>query len=198
MLILVRHGQTAANAEGRLQGHLNLPLDDTGVQQARALAERISQRYRVRRVVSSPLLRAQQTAAEIAQQVSRVVDTDERFIELNYGEFDGLKVDEVSADIWAHWRETPTFAPPQGESLVALDTRVHAALEELKEESLASPGEVIVIVSHVSPIKSAVTWALQAGPEMTWRCALDRASITTVAIGPRGASLTGFNDTSHL
>ena len=198
MLILVRHGQTALNAEGRLQGHIDLPLDEHGQQQARALAARIAERHRVARVVSSPLLRAQQTAGSIADVLAMSVDVDERFIELNYGEFDGLKMDEVPADVWAQWRVTPTFAPPGGESLVALDERVHPALEELQAQSLTTPGEAIVIVSHVSPIKSAVTWALRAGPEMTWRCSLDRASITTIAVTARGPSLVGFNDTSHL
>jgi broad specificity phosphatase PhoE len=56
----------------------------------------------------------------------------------------------------------------------------------------------VIVVSHVSPIKSGVTWALGTGPETTWRMQLDRASICRIAIGPRGPGLVGFNETSHL
>jgi broad specificity phosphatase PhoE len=68
-------------------------------------------------------------------------------------------------------------------------------LEELFAESKERD---IVVVSHVSPIKSAITWALGVGPEVTWRCHLDRASICRVSHGARGPSLSGMNETAHL
>ena len=102
---------------------------------------------------------------------------------------------EIPDETWALWRRDPTFTPPGGESLVDLDRRVQPALDEV---ALGAVDRDVIVVSHVSPIKSAVTWALGTGPESTWRCSLDRASVTTFAISRRGASLTGFNDTSHL
>jgi probable phosphoglycerate mutase len=191
MLILLRHGQTTANAGGLLQGHMDLPLDSTGVEQARLCGEYLRAQYPGAVVVSSPLLRAQQTAHAIGSSVV----TNDNFIELDYGQWDGIAMSEVDQAQWSQWRNDPSFRPPGGESLQELDARVRPALDELCE--MASTGHVIV-VSHVSPIKSAITWALNVGPEATWRCHLDRASVTRIQVGPRGPALSGFNDTSHL
>ncbi len=210
MLILVRHGRTIANAQALLQGHVNHPLDEIGVDQARRVARVLNDLYPEARVISSPLLRARQTAEAISTSVS----IDERFIELNYGDFDELALTDVSPEIWEQWRSDENFRPPHGETLHELDIRVHAALQDLSAEartqddirvhaalqdlSAEARTQDLIVVTHVSPIKSAVTWALGGDASMSWRCALDRASITRVAIGPRGPSLTGFNDTAHL
>jgi len=191
MLIMLRHGQTAANARALLQGRIDLPLDELGVQQAQRCGEYIRATFPDALIVSSPLLRAQQTAHAISHDIT----IDERFIELDYGQWDGVAITDVDQDQWSAWRHDPSFRPPNGESLLELDARVRPALEEVQEQ--ARTGNVVV-VSHVSPIKSAVTWALNVGPETTWRMQLDRASICRIAINPRGASLTGFNETSHL
>ncbi|TRZ70976.1 MAG: histidine phosphatase family protein [Actinobacteria bacterium] len=191
MLILVRHGRTIANAQALLQGHVNHPLDEIGVDQARRVARVLNDLYPKARVISSPLLRARQTAETISTSVS----IDERFIELNYGDFDELALTDVSPEIWEQWRSDENFRPPHGETLHELDIRVHAALQDLSAEARTQD---VIVVTHVSPIKSAMTWSLGGDASMSWRCALDRASITRVAIGPRGPSLTGFNDTAHL
>ncbi|MSO60434.1 MAG: histidine phosphatase family protein [Ilumatobacteraceae bacterium] len=191
MLILVRHGRTIANAQALLQGHVNHPLDEVGIDQARRVARVLNDLYPEARVVSSPLLRAHQTA----EAISAAVTIDDRFIELNYGDFDELALTDVSPDIWDQWRSDEHFRPPHGESLHELDIRVHEALRDLSAEARSQD---VIVVTHVSPIKSAVTWALGGDASMTWRCALDRASITRLTIGPRGASLAGFNDTAHL
>lgn len=191
MLILLRHGRTPVNAGGRLQGRMDTALDDVGLLQAEAAGRWIRTQFPGVRVVSSPLQRAFVTAGHISQDVT----VDERFIELDYGSWDGLALPEVPQDEWKSWRTDPSFRPPGGETLLELDARVRPALESLVEE--ARTGHVVV-VSHVSPIKSAVTWALGAGPEMTWRMALDRASICTLAVGPNGPSLASFNETAHL
>lgn len=191
MLILLRHGQTAANAKALLQGRMNLHLDSEGVQQAKRCGEFLRAKYPDALVVSSPLTRAHQTASAI----SDIVTIDERFIELDYGDWDGVALTDVDQTLWAQWRNDSSFRPPGGETLVELDNRVQPAFEEISEH--AQTGDVIV-VSHVSPIKSGVTWALGTGPETTWRMHLDRASICRIAIGPRGPGLIGFNETSHL
>lgn len=191
MLILLRHGQTVLNASGLLQGRIDHPLDDEGKRQARACGDHLRRTHPGARVISSPLLRARETAAEISGEF----EVDERFIELDYGYFDGKAMGEVAPDVWARWRSDPSFRPPGGETLLELHERVVGALKDL---SSWAQGEDVIIVSHVSPIKSAVVWALGVGTEATWRCSLDRASITRVGISERGPSLVGFNDTSHL
>lgn len=191
MLILLRHGRTEVNAGGRLQGRIDVPLDATGVRQARAAGEHMRARFPGARVVSSPLVRAIETARAVGGEP----EVDERFVELDYGRWDGLAMSEVPRGEWSAWRGDPAFRPPGGESLQELDARVRPALLELSEEARDRD---IIIVSHVSPIKSAVTWALGAGPEMTWRMSLDRASICTVALGPAGPALVTFNETAHL
>lgn len=191
MLILLRHGQTSANAQALLQGRIDLPLDEVGRAQAAKCGEFIRQNFPSAHVVSSPLIRAMQTA----DQVSSGVEIDQRFIELDYGDWDGVALTDVPQQQWATWRTDPHFRPPNGESLVELDERVRPALEELTERARH---EHVVVVSHVSPIKSAVTWALGVGPDATWRCHLDRASICRISIGPRGPSLTSLNETAHL
>lgn len=191
MLILLRHGQTSANAQALLQGRIDLPLDEVGRAQAAKCGDFIRQNFPSAHVVSSPLMRAQQTA----EQLSNDVQIDHRFIELDYGDWDGVALTDVPQQQWATWRTDPYFRPPNGESLVELDERVRPALEELAERA---QHEHVVVVSHVSPIKSAVTWALGVGPDATWRCHLDRASICRIAINPRGPSLTSLNETAHL
>ncbi|MEY3265841.1 MAG: histidine phosphatase family protein [Ilumatobacteraceae bacterium] len=191
MLILLRHGQTTANAQALLQGHMNLPLDPEGERQAQRSGEYLRATFPDALVISSPLTRAHQTALAVSNDVV----IDERFIELDYGQWDGIALTDVDAQSWADWRADPGFRPPGGETLVELDARVRPALDEIAER--AQHGHVIV-VSHVSPIKSGVTWALGVGPEVSWRCQLDRASICRIAISPRGPSLVALNDTSHL
>ena len=190
-LILVRHGQTAVNAEGRLQGRIDAPLTPLGEAQAAACAAAVGPV--LGRVVSSPLLRARSTAA--AFSTSSGVAVDERWIELDYGEWDGAVLREMDQAAWNRWRADPSFAPPGGESLVALADRVWAACSALADEAREAD---VVVVSHVSPIKAAVAWALGVGPETSWRMFLGVAAITRIAIGPRGPSLTSYNDVAHL
>jgi probable phosphoglycerate mutase len=188
-LVLVRHGQTDANARGLLLGRLDVDLDDVGRAQAAALAAALP---RPDLVISSPLGRARQTAAAFGAEVR----VDEAWIELDYGEWDGVPVGDVSPTAWAEWRADPDFAPPGGESLAALTDRVHAAVDALVDEA----GERrIVVVSHVSPLKAAAGWALGLGPEAAWRLYVAPASITRVGLAARGgATLRSFNETGHL
>ncbi|MBK9181149.1 MAG: histidine phosphatase family protein [Acidimicrobiales bacterium] len=191
MLILVRHGRTAANAGGLLLGRLDPPLDEVGRRQAEALAAALPAGARL---VSSPLRRARQTAEAIAAG-GTPVEIDDRWVELDYGEYDGVPLGDVPSEVWARWRAEPGFAPSGGESLADLGTRVRAACDDLVP---VASGADVVVVSHVSPIKAAVAWALGVGDGVSWRTHLDPASITTVGIGPRGPVLRGFNERTHL
>lgn len=187
-ILVVRHGRTAANAGGLLLGRHDPSLDDRGRAQARALAAALAVPDLV---VSSPLARARETAEAFGLPVV----VDERWIELDYGDWDGRPIGEVSAQEWVTWRADPGFCPPGGESLAALTTRVHAALDDLA----ADLGDrTAVVVSHVSPVKAALAWALGVGPEVAWRCFVAPSAVMTIAVGPGGPSLHGFNDLAHL
>ena len=192
-LILVRHGQTAVNAEGRLQGRIDAPLTELGRRQAAASGAALP--AGVARVVVSPLLRARQTAEAFGLPVSVPVVVDERWIELDYGEWDGLPLRSMATEGWDRWRADPSFAPPGGESLVALVERVSAACADL---AAAAEEQDVVVVSHVSPIKAGVAWALGVGPETSWRMFLDVAAICRIGVGPRGPSLLSYNSIAHL
>lgn len=188
MLILLRHGRTEANAGGLLQGRIDPALDELGERQATAAAEAIGP---VDRVIASPLQRAQQTAAAFGAPV----ETDERFIELDYGEWEAKPVKEVPAATWAEWRTDLDFRPPGGETLNELGARVRTGLADLAADAMHQD---IVVVSHVSPIKASVAWALGTGDETTWRLYLGQASICRIATTLDSARLIEFNVTSHL
>ena len=186
MLIVVRHGRTPANAEGRLLGRLDPDLDEVGVEQARAVAEWIGP---VDRVITSPLARARQTAAAFAVEA----EVDERWIELDYGELDGRLVGEITPAVWERLRDDADWTPEGGESLRDLHSRVVLACEELV--AIAADLDVVV-VTHVSPIKSVLAWTLGGAtgvPGVPLRTRVGQPSITKVGFGPAGPVLHGFN-----
>lgn len=189
MLIVVRHGRTDANASGLLLGRrLDPVLDELGERQAVALAAALPGPARV---IASPLQRTQQTAAAFG----RPVEIDERWIELDYGDLDGTPLRDVPAAVWATWRADPSLAPGGGESLVDLGVRVRAACGDLAEEASRRD---IVIVTHVSPVKAALAWALGVGDEVSWRAFVAPASITRIATSGPQPSLHSFNGCAHL
>jgi probable phosphoglycerate mutase len=198
MIVFVRHGQTAVNRAGALQGRFDAPLTDLGQQQAALVARALTAGdEKPVRVWSSPLLRARSTAEAIATACGDVeVEVDDRLVELDYGEWDQRPLAELSADVWQRWRTTPGFAPPGGESLEAVQERVVDFCAQRMEEWHDS---LVVAVSHVSPIKAAVCWALDVDARTTWRMQLGLASITRVGAGRDGSGqLLSFNETSHL
>jgi broad specificity phosphatase PhoE len=193
MLILLRHGQTKANASGLLQGRIDNRLDEVGRDQAAAAGRSLGP---VDRVICSPLLRAQETASylELAKTTSEV-EVDERLIELDYGSFDGRPISDLSPARWEQWRADPEFRLPGGETLLELRQRMWSCLDDRRHEAAHA---TIVLVTHMSPIKSAVQWALGVDDEISWRLRLATASMTTLAVRGSAVTLTSFNDTSHL
>lgn len=191
MLVLVRHGRTKANAAGLLQGRVDHPLDEVGERQAVEVTAYVRSILdgRIDRVVSSPLRRAQQTAAEFGTEVT----IDERWIELAYGEYEGVPHADVPSEVWNLWRSNPDFVPPGGEALSALDARVRSACEELVDEAAERN---VVVVSHVSPMKSAVAWSLGADLSLSWRTHLSTASVCRIEMRRHGPVLVSFNETA--
>jgi broad specificity phosphatase PhoE len=190
MLIVVRHGRTELNASGRLLGRLDPPLDDLGQRQADAVAAMLASGG-VDRVVSSPLLRARSTAAAIASQASVDVEIDERWIEVDYGVLDGTPLADVPAATWGLWRSDPHFAPEMGESLASVSARVAEACAGLVDEATDAN---VIVVSHVSPVKAAVCWALGVDTHVAWRTFVAPGSVTRINRGPAGPMLVSFNE----
>ena len=142
-------------------------------------------------MVSSPLRRTRATAAAISGKLR----IDERFIELDYGEWDERPLTEIAPATWAAWQADVDFAPPGGESLRQLGERVRLGLAELVAEAREG---TVVVVTHVSPVKAAVAWALGVDDQVSWRMFVAPASITRIDLGRGRPSLHAFNDVSHL
>jgi len=119
---------------------------------------------------------------------------DERWIELDYGSYEGRPQSDIPAAVWKQWRGDNNFAAPNGESLNQVHARVTAACQDLAAQ-LA--GRTAVVVTHVSPIKSAMAWALGVDVGVGWRSHLDTASITRIGVTPRGPVLRSFNETAR-
>jgi broad specificity phosphatase PhoE len=159
-------------------------LDELGRRQAEALGE-VPELRGAARVVSSPLARAMETAECLGPPVT----VDERWVEIDYGHFDGEPLSDVP-DLFAEWERDLAYVPPGGESLAGLGARVRSACDSLWDEAVSSD---VVVVSHVSPIKAAVAWALGVGDETCWRMFLDVASVTVIGAGRSGPSLRRYN-----
>jgi broad specificity phosphatase PhoE len=188
VLYIVRHGRTSVNARGLLLGRADPPLDDVGRDQAAAIARRLPD---VTRVVASPLRRAQETAATFGLPI----ETDDRWVELDYGEWDGRPLVDVPVETWTAWQADVSFRPPGGESLVELGARVRAACDDLVE---AAKEHSIAVVSHVSPIKAAIAWALGVGDELAWRLFVAPGSISRIDIRDGRSVVVSFGEVAHL
>ncbi|WP_419920915.1 histidine phosphatase family protein [Candidatus Poriferisodalis sp.] len=196
MLILARHGRTQANASHLLQGRSDNRLDEVGERQAADIAAALAQLDGgLDRIISSPLPRAMQTAAASAELVGIEVMIDERWSELDYGEWEARPISEVGAEAWRHWRSDASFTPPGGESLAELNIRVAQACEAAAAEASEMN---IAVFTHVSPIKAAVRWVLDVDDEISWHLHVAQAQITKIEVRGERVLLNAFNDVSHL
>ena len=191
MLLLVRHGEAAANAAGVLLGRTDSPLTDRGREQVATLAPALR---KAGRLITSPLARARETAEALG--LGLPVEVDERWVEVDYGEYEGRALSAVSSSTWERWRSDPDDPWPGGESLADVGRRVRSACDELfsSEGQGARSDADVVVVSHVSPIKAAVAWALGAGDEVVWRLYLATASLTRIAWGADAPVLRSYNE----
>jgi len=156
MIHLARHGQTAYNAEGRFQGHLPVPLDDTGREQARALSERVAG-LELHALLCSPLARARETADIVAARIGLSPEEDVRFAETDTGEWTGRAFAEVQAEDPEGFHRfqvsDPTFRYPGGESFGEQSDRVQAGLRDLRARTTALPA---LVVCHRGVIRLAL------------------------------------------
>jgi ribonuclease H / adenosylcobalamin/alpha-ribazole phosphatase len=199
--ILARHGATLLSLEKRFSGSggVDAPLAPIGEAQAKALADEVERREDVTRIVCSPLLRARQTAQFVADRIGLDVEVDEGFAECSFGEWDGFTFVEVK-ERWPleleEWLASTDVAPPGGESFSACRDRVALARRSLVERY---PGERVLVVAHVTPIKILVSLAVDASLNSLFRMELPPCSLSTLAWFPDGnASMFSFAEAAHL
>ncbi|MFG3704141.1 bifunctional RNase H/acid phosphatase [Micromonospora sp. NPDC047670] len=200
-LILVRHGETAYTEQRRYSGRGDVPLSERGRAQARATAARVAGLApSVAAVVSSPLSRCTATAEAIAGALGGVpVRREDDLVECDFGAWEGRTFAEVREG-WPGemdaWLASTRVAPPEGESFVEVAERCRRAVDGLCR---AYPGETVVVVSHVSPIKLVLRDALAAGDGFLHRLFLDAAGISVLDMWPDGGvAVRTVNDTAHL
>jgi probable phosphoglycerate mutase len=191
VLILVRHGESVANAAGLLLGRTDVELTETGRAQVAAARRLLTEP--VTEVRTSPLRRARDTADLLALGPAPTID--ERWIEVDYGEFECRPLGDIPAEVWQRWRADRHFRPEGGETLAEVDERVAGACAELfaPDGPARRRDEDVVVVSHVTPIKAAVAWALGT-PDLYWRLHLRTASVTRIGWNRDAPILHGFNE----
>ncbi len=201
-LVLLRHGETALTPEKRFSGSggTDPELSATGRDQAERAAGRFAALGTVQEIVSSPLRRCRETAAAVATRLGLEVRIDEGLRETDFGAWEGLTFGEVReryGDDLTAWLASPDTAPTGGgESFAEVAERVAAARDRIVARYA---GRTVLLVTHVTPIKTFVRLALGAPPEALFRMELSAASISTVAYyGDGNASVRLLNDTSHL
>ncbi|MFC9338452.1 bifunctional RNase H/acid phosphatase [Streptomyces sp. NPDC057020] len=200
--VLLRHGETALTPEKRFSGSggTDPELSVAGLRQAEAVAEALAARGTIQEIVSSPLTRCRQTAAAVAARLGLDVRVEQGLRETDFGAWEGLTFGEVRErhpeDLDA-WLASPKAAPTGGgESFATVARRVAATRDRL---TAAHAGRTVLLVTHVTPIKTLIRLALGAPPESLFRMELSAASISAVAYYADGnASVRLLNDTSHL
>lgn len=199
-ILAIRHGETAWNVNTRLQGHLDIPLNDAGLRQAEHLARALVEREVVNAIYASDLSRAHATAQAIAQSMDQAVSVHVGLRERHFGSFQGRTYAEVETEFPEHawyWRKrTPDWTPPEGgESLLALRERIVRTVDEL---AARHTGQQVVIVAHGGVLdilyRAATRIDLQA--PRTW--SLTNTAVNRLLWTPAGLSLVGWGDTSHL
>jgi alpha-ribazole phosphatase len=197
-IILVRHGETAYNANETFRGRADVPLNETGLKQAKLLGEYLSHE-KIDHIYSSPLKRAVTTAEAIATAQKIKVKLAENINDLDCGEWEGLTLKEVQQkyeDIYQDWVDTPEQVKiPGGESLADVRNR---ALPFVKDAVTRCPEGKIVLVSHRAVNKVLICALLGLDNSMFWSFKLDTGAITRFSYDGVKTVLIGHNDTSYL
>lgn len=198
-LLLLRHGQTELSVQRRYSGRGNPELTELGTRQAAAAATYLGERGDVDAVISSPLQRAHDTATAAAKSLGLDITVDDDVIETDFGKWEGLTFREASErdpELHRRWLRDTSVPPPDGESFDAVAARVLRAQRRILTEHA---GQTVLLVSHVTPIKTLLRMALDAGPAILYRLHLDLASLSVAEFYPDGAaSVRLVNQTAYL
>ncbi|MBW8796394.1 MAG: bifunctional RNase H/acid phosphatase [Streptomyces sp.] len=200
--VLLRHGETPLTPQKRFSGSggTDPALSDVGLEQARRVAEALARRGTIEAILASPLTRTRQTAAAVADRLGLDVTIEEGIKETDFGAWEGLTFGEVRErypDDLTTWLADPSAHPTGGgESFAETAARIAATRDKL---IAAYAGRTVLLVTHVTPIKTFVQLALGAPLQSLFRMELSAASLSAVAYYADGnASVRLFNDTSHL
>jgi probable phosphoglycerate mutase len=197
-IIAVRHGETAWNVDTRIQGHLDIALNDTGHWQARQVARALADEP-LAAVYTSDLQRAHATAQAIAQASGDPLVAEPGLRERSFGELEGRTFAEIEAELpeqARRWRQRdPHFAPTGGETLVQLRERIAATTHRLAAQHTE---QLIVLVAHggVLDMLYRLATGLDLQAPRTWL--VTNASINRLLWTPEGLTLVGWADTQHL
>ncbi|WP_280343949.1 bifunctional RNase H/acid phosphatase [Nocardia neocaledoniensis] len=198
-LLLLRHGQTELSVERRYSGRGNPPLTDLGRRQAERAAKMLAAKGGIAAVVTSPLQRARATAEAAAAALDVPLRVLDGLIETDFGDWEGLTFAEAAQrdpQLHTDWLGDPSIPAPGGESFDQVRERVESVRRDLVA---LYPGQNIVVVSHVTPIKTLLQLALGVGPSLLYRLHLDLASLCIAEFYPDGgASVRLVNDVSYL
>lgn len=198
-IILVRHGQTEWNRIERFRGRADVPLNQTGLAQAEATAQRIAADWQPAAVYAGPLSRTVQTAEAIAAACQRQVEVEQRLIDIDYGDWQGLTPDEVrerSPEALAAWYEIPHLARiPGGETLEQVRARALSAVNVLAAHHL---DQTLVLVSHTVVNREILLGILGLGNERFWRLRQGNCAINVFEADEDDFTLVTMNDTCHL
>ncbi|MBT3067273.1 histidine phosphatase family protein [Rhodoferax sp. U11-2br] len=197
-IIAIRHGETDWNVDKRIQGQLDIRLNDVGLWQATRVAQALGDEV-VDALYASDLLRAWQTAQAIAEVTGCPPSPHVGLRERGFGQFEGLTYAEIEAswpDMSRQWRQRePLWAPPGGESLVALRERVLATVSGLAAQHI---GGQIIVVAHGGVMDMLYRLATGQGLQAPRAWELGNAAINRLLWTPDGLTLVGWADTSHL
>jgi len=200
--VLLRHGETPLTPQKRFSGSggTDPSLSEAGREQAERVGAALARRGTIQAIVASPLARTRETAGIVAAHLGLQVSVEDGLRETDFGAWEGLTFAEVRErhpDDLNTWLADPEARPTgDGESFAATATRIEAARDKLVA---AYAGRTVLLVTHVTPIKTFVRLALGAPPESLFRMELSAASLSAVAYYADGnASVRLFNDTSHL
>ncbi len=202
-LILIRHGETAWNRELRFQGHADVPLNDIGHEQARRLGLRLASETAVQHILSSDLMRAQQTAAPAALQLSLPVVTSAGLREQFFGVVEGMRSDEIQTlhpRAWEEWLEfREDHAMPEGETAREFHTRIVAALGTI---AAAHRGQRLIVVTHGGVLD--MVWRTAQGLSLSGprRSDIPNAGFNRIRVAdparPSDIEIVDWADTRHL
>ncbi|WP_345536877.1 histidine phosphatase family protein [Variovorax defluvii] len=201
-LILIRHGETDWNRELRFQGHIDVPLNDTGHEQARRLGLRMA-RESAHHLVSSDLMRAQQTAAPAAQQLGLDILTSVALREQNFGLVEGMRAEEIQAQhprAWEDWLKfNEDHAMPEGESTRQFHARV---METLGSLAATHAGKTVIVVTHGGVLDMVWRTARGLGLNGPRRSEIPNAGFNRIRVAdaarPTAIDILDWADTAHL